>query len=602
MKTFSLAAIFDSLTFENKIKVILNYNENWIVEVIKSVESKKEISGSKKYKIIHKNYEIYIESQREAKKIKYNVSIEMNLQIDIQDIEVKNIKDKEAYKFEFVKLKSDITKKSVYCESSIWVGSMSWKIYNSLLQKNSNERIRNDVIRNTYEELCLKHFRFHASPDKKIFFDSMVQPGFGLSTLPKFLEYIYFNRFDLIRTFDSKNNDFKTNVINWFVDYGFEEMKFILLFNKAMFIDYFKQYNKLITQGVALIGFENRSIGLSQNLHHFKRGLEKIKKDSFVFDVPNSELIYLQDKHISSKGVKLSDLNNYKYKLYFLNPLEYFDLIANAKIVNYDSYVYWAWELEDFPQYLVENKLKAERVLSVSEFSSKSISKTIDRKVETIHIPMNLKRTNNHRNQKYFLFIFDYLSDFQRKNPLAVIEAYVKAFPKRKTNLKLVIKTSNHQLRISQHEKLIRACQDRNDIVIVTRKMTTSEINSLIESCQGYVSLHRAEGFGIPLAMAMMLEKPVIATGYSGNLDFMSETNSFLVDYSMISTKNATELIYQNLQSRWADPDVEAAARFMQIIDNDDRIVKKIGIKGSVDIKNLLSFERFGKKISTLLK
>jgi glycosyltransferase involved in cell wall biosynthesis len=132
--------------------------------------------------------------------------------------------------------------------------------------------------------------------------------------------------------------------------------------------------------------------------------------------------------------------------------------------------------------------------------------------------------------------------------------------------------------------------------------MTTSEINSLIESCQGYVSLHRAEGFGIPLAMAMMLEKPVIATGYSGNLDFMSETNSFLVDYSMISTKNATELIYQNLQSRWADPDVEAAARFMQIIDNDDRIVKKIGIKGSVDIKNLLSFERFGKKISTLLK
>jgi hypothetical protein len=102
--------------------------------------------------------------------------------------------------------------------------------------------------------------------------------------------------------------------------------------------------------------------------------------------------------------------------------------------------------------------------------------------------------------------------------------------------------------------------------------------------------------------MAMMLEKPVIATSYSGNLDFMSETNSFLVDYSKISTKNATKLIYQNIQSRWADPDVDAAARFMQIIDNDGRIVKKIGMKGCVDIKNLLTFERFGKKISTLLK
>jgi hypothetical protein len=51
--------------------------------------------------------------------------------------------------------------------------------------------------------------------------------------------------------------------MKWLVDYGFDEMKFILLFSKAIFIDYFKQYNQLIMQGVALIGFENRTIGLS---------------------------------------------------------------------------------------------------------------------------------------------------------------------------------------------------------------------------------------------------------------------------------------------------------------------------------------------------
>jgi hypothetical protein len=81
--------------------------------------------------------------------------------------------------------------------------------------------------------------------------------------MAKFLEDIYLNRIDLIRTFDSNKSDFKNNVMKWLVDYGFDEMKFILLFSKAIFIDYFKQYNQLIMQGVALIGFENRTIGLS---------------------------------------------------------------------------------------------------------------------------------------------------------------------------------------------------------------------------------------------------------------------------------------------------------------------------------------------------
>ena len=75
-------------------------------------------------------------------------------------------------------------------------------------------------------------------------------------------------------------------------------------------------------------------------------------------------------------------------------------------------------------------------------------------------------------------------------------------------------------------ERLIDAVAEHPDVELIDACVGLS---SLIALCDCYVSLHRAEAFGLPIAQAMWLGKPVIATAYSGNLDYMTPENSYLV-------------------------------------------------------------------------
>ena len=130
-----------------------------------------------------------------------------------------------------------------------------------------------------------------------------------------------------------------------------------------------------------------------------------------------------------------------------------------------------------------------------------------------------------------FLFMFDYVSVFERKNPLAVMRASTAFFAGE--GPVLVIKSVNGDLKPLDRERVRLAAADRPDVVFIDDYVTNGERNALMASADAYVSLHRSEGFGLTMAEAMTVGKPVIATGYSGNLDFMTEENSFLVHYKV---------------------------------------------------------------------
>src|SRR6202035_5522728 len=119
-----------------------------------------------------------------------------------------------------------------------------------------------------------------------------------------------------------------------------------------------------------------------------------------------------------------------------------------------------------------------------------------------------------------FLFVFDYLSTVQRKNPVGLVEAFKLAFAPGE-GPQLLIKTINAPLRPLSDEEVLWAAHGRPDIHMVDRSLTREELGGLMTACDCYISLHRAEGFGLTLAEAMALGKPVIGTGYSGNVDFM---------------------------------------------------------------------------------
>jgi glycosyltransferase involved in cell wall biosynthesis len=203
-----------------------------------------------------------------------------------------------------------------------------------------------------------------------------------------------------------------------------------------------------------------------------------------------------------------------------------------------------------------------------------------------------------------FLFAFDYLSTIQRKNPVGLIEAFKRAFAPGE-GPRLLLKTINGPLRPLAEEEVRWAAHGRTDIHIIDRSLSSEQLNGLMAACDCYVSLHRSEGYGLTMAEAMAIGKPVIGTGYSGNLDFMNEQNSYLVDHELGRVGPDCE-IYPP-EGRWAQPSVEHAAQLLRRVVERPEEAAARGEVARVDIARLLSprvtgqrmrerLERFGER------
>ena len=168
-----------------------------------------------------------------------------------------------------------------------------------------------------------------------------------------------------------------------------------------------------------------------------------------------------------------------------------------------------------------------------------------------------------------FLTTFDSFSFIERKNPLAVLAAFQQAFPAGAGDrVRLILKTQNRTRVNDLHQ--VRIWQDIDEVVrrdpritIVDETLGYRHLLGLKTMCDCYVSLHRSEGWGFGLIEAMQLEKPVIATAYSGNMDFCRPDNCYLVEFDLI-TPIPSEYIYVERGSLWADPSVASAAAHMR--------------------------------------
>ncbi len=197
-----------------------------------------------------------------------------------------------------------------------------------------------------------------------------------------------------------------------------------------------------------------------------------------------------------------------------------------------------------------------------------------------------------------FLFSFDYHSVFERKNPLAVVQAYKRAFGP-DDGAVLVVKSINGDADAENHARLIAAAGTREDVHIIDSYLAPDRKNMMVAACDCYVSLHRAEGFGLTMAEAMYLDKPVIATGYSGNLDFMNERNSFLVDHRLVEI--GQDAAPYPAAGRWAEPDVEDAARLMREVFEQPALAAERGRRGGQDIRRTHSAQAAGEIVAKRL-
>lgn len=184
-----------------------------------------------------------------------------------------------------------------------------------------------------------------------------------------------------------------------------------------------------------------------------------------------------------------------------------------------------------------------------------------------------LNRRLNLQGKEFVVFTaFDSFSFTQRKNPLAVLSAFQKAFPD-DAEARLVIKTQNRDFVDDPKQRLIwsrldSAVERDPRIIVINETLAYKDLLALKAACDCYISLHRSEGWGFGMIEAMNLKVPVICTGYSGNMDFCSAETSWLVDYAEVPL-DREDYIFVRKGQKWADPDVEHAARQLQAVRDD---------------------------------
>lgn len=239
----------------------------------------------------------------------------------------------------------------------------------------------------------------------------------------------------------------------------------------------------------------------------------------------------------------------------------------------------WWWEMPEFPEEWWEHFNHFDEIWVGSSFIQRALANVspvpivvVQPVVEPKAFSVDRARFDLPENEFLFLCVFDFLSGFERKNPLATIDAFKQAFSPNEP-VRLVLKCINGD----KNQELLDKLKQRADglkVTILDRYLSPDDNQLLSNSCDAYVSLHRAEGLGFPIAEAMLNKKPVVITGWSGNMDFNSISNSYLVSYELIA--NQIQVGPYRVADTWADANPAHAAQQMRLLYTDAANREKI--------------------------
>lgn len=357
--------------------------------------------------------------------------------------------------------------------------------------------------------------------------------------------------------------------------------------------------------GINLIGNIRAETGLGQSCRLVADELEAsgIPYSIYQYD----QLGVMTEGQYQQYENKISSDLTYNINLIHINPHELGLAFQQArqKIWNGRYNIgFWLWELEDFPEEWVPCFHCVDEVWTPSRFISDSIQRKTDLKVVTIpyHIGLEVPSKGKYEYRKsfhlpidkfLFLMMYDRTSMTERKNPEAVMEAFQMAFSK-DDEAGLVIKINNSS---EKEINMIRTMiPEHKNVYFITEVLERQQVNELIYCVDAIVSLHRAEGFGLVLAEAMLLGTPTIATNWSSNTEFMTKETACMVEVELVTLDRDIGSFKKG--NRWAEPDVKQAAGYMRRLYEEpaychmlsqkakDHIKKKLSITNAVEIIN----------------
>lgn len=269
----------------------------------------------------------------------------------------------------------------------------------------------------------------------------------------------------------------------------------------------------------------------------------------------------------------------------------------------------WAWELPELPARWRGALSFCDEIWASSRFSAEAFRRAGARHVEVMPpavappAPLpGLTRADFGIPEGCFVFCFafDVRSFSARKNPAGAIAAFRTAFPTGREPAALVLKSSGGASHAAELRALQALAGGDPRIVFRDYEYTAREMATLLSLCDAFVSLHRAEGFGRLLAEAMLLDKPVIATGWSGNLDFMDDGCALLVRHRLVPV-SAGEYPGGEAQC-WAEPDLEHAAEAMRWMMQNPHLAERLGRSGRTQVARLHGLAAVGAALARRLE
>lgn len=410
-------------------------------------------------------------------------------------------------------------------------------------------------------------------------------------TITRYLESVWRQRPDLMNAFPDPFNRDKEEFLNWVSVSGVKECVPEVLSHGAprkAVITRPDSSNKITPinpvqfeseknrrHGVNVVGYLTTESGKGEEARNLISSIQAAGITYAAFDLSGT---------VSRRGHRFTDWGENRY-----------DLDINILSVNADrlsptaielgggffserhTIALFAWETEDFPPSMVHAFDHIDEIWANSSFAQKAIAANTKLPVYAfplpVQVPMQVDEFDFNKfdipqNRFKFLFCFDFLSLVERKNPLGLLKAFDEAFKPNEGPI-LILKTLNDKF-YPKAQSVYEEALKRPDVFILDQYLSDKDRFSLMASVDCYVSLHRAEGFGLTLAESMALGKPVIGTGYSGNMEFMTEENSFIVPYDKCRIPPHTPPYVEN--GLWANPDLKLAAQYMRQVVEDPKL------------------------------
>jgi len=344
--------------------------------------------------------------------------------------------------------------------------------------------------------------------------------------------------------------------------------------------DFAQRHTRL---GFNLIGWFTGELGVGESVRCAARAIEATRiPHAFV----NSRLNCLAAQGDKSYLNRLQEDNPYPINIFHLDAPQSNDIDhhhgTGFRKGRYNI-AYWAWELPEFPDRWIRAFSFFDEIWTPSRFTTEAITRksplpvlTMPHAIEFTHpAPGARGRMNLPVDRFLFLMMYDLNSYQERKNPRAVIDAYARAFPGGRDDVGLVIKVHSVRGNETAFDELQQAVASLKGVHLISRTLPRSAVYDLIAACDCFVSLHRSEGFGLGIAEAMYLEKPVISTNWSATEEFVNSANGCPVDFELVALER-TIGPYGKGQI-WADPDLGHAVRYMQKVVDDAAFCREAG-------------------------